>query len=90
MSNELQQSVMNVAGKNGAVVSATFATVFSGIAGFFEVIQPLIGSFTSMLALCITYLLFRKKDKLLTREIELKDAQIKAIGERKQGRGDEQ
>lgn len=84
MPNEFQQSVMSVAGKNWGVITATCATVFSGMANFFEAIQPLLGSLTSLFALAITYLLFKKKDRLLEREIELKDAQIKAIGDRKQ------
>lgn len=88
MPNEFQQSAMNAAGKNWAVISATCATVFSGMANFFEAIQPLLGSLTSLLALALTYLLFKKKDKLLEKEIELKDAQIKAISDRKQDRED--
>ncbi|MCK5133243.1 MAG: hypothetical protein KAR40_13960 [Candidatus Sabulitectum sp.] len=84
MQRELQQSVMDVAGKNGGVISATLATVSSGLANSFEIIQPIIGGSTSLLALVITYVLFRKRDKLLEKEIELRDAQIKAIGTRKE------
>ena len=83
MANELGQSVMVVAGKNGGVISATFATVFAGIANTFEAVQPIIGGTTSLVCLGIAYVLFRKRDKLLEKEIELREAQIKEIEDRK-------
>ena len=83
MANELGQSVMVVAGKNGGVIVATFATVFTGIANAFEVLQPIIGGTASLVCLGIAYVLFRKRDKLLEKEIELREAQIKEIADRK-------
>jgi len=82
MQRELQQSVIIVAGKIWAVLGATCLTFLTGMANVFEVIQPIIGGTTSLLALVITFVLFRKRDRLLEREIKLKEAQLRAIDER--------
>lgn len=87
MTGELQQSVLDVTGKNGGVISVFLATVLTGTANVFEVIQPIVGGITSITVFCMACIIFRKKDKLFEKELELKEKQIAAIDERNSERG---
>ena len=86
MNNELQQSVLSVTGKNGGAISVFLATVLTGTANLFEVIQPIIGGMTSLVVFVMACIVFRKKDKLYDKELDLKEAKIRAISERKKER----
>ena len=83
MANEFQQSVLTATGKNGSAITAFLATVLTGTANIFEIVQPIIGGITSLVVFGMACIIFRKKDKLFDKEMELKEAQIKAISERK-------
>lgn len=86
MASEFQQSVLNATGKNGSAIAAFWATVLTGSANFFEVVQPIIGGVTSLVVFAMACIIFRKKDKLFDKELELKEAQIRAISDRKADR----
>ena len=87
MQKELSQSVLGVAGKNGSVISASLAAFLTGTANFFEVLQPILGSIAMVTTTWIAIAIFRKRDRLLQKELDLKDAQIASIDERKEKRG---
>ena len=84
MAGDFQQSVLEATGKNGSSIAAFLATLVSGVANAFEVVQPIIGGTTSLVVFAMAYIIFRKKDKLFDKEIELKNAQIRAIDERRE------
>lgn len=86
MASEFQQSVLAATGKNGSVIAAFSATVLTGTANLFEAVQPIIGGVTSLIVFTMACVIFRKKNKLFDKEMELKEAQIKAISERKNER----
>ncbi len=96
MSEQLRQSVIDVVGKSGGVANATLVTWGAVWANIFEAVQPIIGILISIALLAITYGLSKKRDRLLSKEIELRDkdlelrdAQIRAINERKKPREEE-
>lgn len=96
MSEPLRQSVIDVVGKSGGVANATLVTWGAVWANIFEAVQPLIGILVSIALLAITYGLSLKRNRLIAKEIairdkdlelrnkdlELRDAQIRAINDR--------
>lgn len=82
------QSVTSAAGNNGGVISVFLVTVSTGAANAFEAMQPIIGALISIATFIIFYKMSKKKDRLYEKEIELRDAQISVINERKESRGE--
>ena len=100
MQENLQQSVANIATHPASAVGSALGTLGSVVSTYLEWLTPVIGALAMLVGLVVTtvtgflamrnYLqkwsLMEIEKKLAHKEIEFKDAQIRAIDERKKER----